>query len=134
MKILVVDDEDRNREAAVKQLMEKHEVITASSFYEMRKLIKQGEKYDVLMTDLMMPGDEKEGMIPAGLACALLAMQHNIPRIYILSETNHHDYSLIYLLEDILKAGPINVFCGKYSPDHRSRDVKNWSRLLRTRE
>lgn len=134
MKILIVDDESRNRKAVMEQLGKKHKVATASSSYEMRKLIEHGEKYDVLMTDLMMPGDEKEGMIPAGLACALLAMQHNIPEIYILSETNHHAYSLIYLLEDISKAGLINVFCGMYSPDHQSRDVKNWGRLLRTRE
>jgi CheY-like chemotaxis protein/anti-sigma regulatory factor (Ser/Thr protein kinase) len=54
-RILVIDDEAPLAEV-VKRMLEEHDVVAVSSGLEGKKLIEDGEPFDVILCDLMMPG------------------------------------------------------------------------------
>jgi PAS domain S-box-containing protein len=54
-RILVIDDEAPLAEV-VKRMLEDHDVVAVSSGLEGKKLIEDGEPFDVILCDLMMPG------------------------------------------------------------------------------
>ena len=58
MKILVVDDSDFQLDAT-KQMLAGHELITASTFEEVRAILNETAYFEVVLTDLMMPGEKK---------------------------------------------------------------------------
>ena len=64
-KIMVVDDEPDNV-TTVKAILEKHgySVITATSGDDCFKKIKAGEKPDLILMDIMMPGTPVGQIIP----------------------------------------------------------------------
>jgi CheY-like chemotaxis protein len=102
LKVLVVDDESKQREAAKEQIGFVHNLILAENYAEaVCKLTS--EKPDVLMTDLNFPFGNKYPLKdcqkeeiseprPLGYALALFAARPSIavPRIAIYTDGNHH--------------------------------------------
>ncbi|MCK5415868.1 hypothetical protein KAI92_00395 [Candidatus Parcubacteria bacterium] len=141
-KLLVVDDNRYNLRMAQKQLAGDYDLITAKNFSEARDVI-QDNKIDILMTDVMMPGERAgqtpesirfyvDDYVPIGLVVALLALKNEIPEIYIVSDTNHHDHPMAWALDSISGNWRIKCFCGyacKMIEDD-DRDVKDWKTML----
>jgi two-component system, NtrC family, sensor kinase len=55
-RVLVVDDEPRMGKAMERLMAPDHEVALAGSGHEALELIARGERFDVILCDLMMPG------------------------------------------------------------------------------
>jgi signal transduction histidine kinase/CheY-like chemotaxis protein len=55
-RVLVVDDEPAIAEGISRLLRSEHDVVTLTSAREARDLIAGGERFDVIISDLMMPG------------------------------------------------------------------------------
>ena len=129
MKILVIDDSKSNLDAAVEQLGNEHEVITAQTLKVAAKFLCQigrdfeyGEalrfnqgkpEFDVILTDLYMPvsldgiGDpDKRAMYknteqPYGLTFALTAIRRGIKYIGLNSMASHHDGPILHAIDMI---------------------------------
>lgn len=56
IRILVVDDDVMLSAAMRRALCPEHELVTESNAAEALKRLKQGEQFDLIMCDLMMPG------------------------------------------------------------------------------
>ncbi len=136
-KILVVDDNIENLKAAINQLEPEHEVTTCGTASEAKELIVS-EKYDVVMTDVMMPG-ERDGqghkgqehigkLIPIGLVIALLALKHDVPNIYIVSDSNHHDHPIAWAMDSLNGGNRVKCLCGYECP--MKDKTKDWKRSL----
>lgn len=54
-KVLVVDDEPMIAKAVQRTLANEHEVIAAGSADEVLRRVREGERFDILLCDLMMP-------------------------------------------------------------------------------
>ncbi len=115
MKILVIDDNQGNLEAAKKQLAN-HELILCSSFEEARELLASSNDYDVVMTDLFLPkcldgmrseiADQFAEEQPYGLVFALTAVKKGIKRIAVVSNATHHTHPINWAL-DLVGSGSI---------------------------
>lgn len=68
-RVLVVDDEARVGSALARALAGEHDVTALASPQEALRRVERGERFDVLLTDLVMPG-----MGGASLARALVAL------------------------------------------------------------
>ena len=142
-KILVVDDNYTNLAAAEEQLGENNSLTTVSTFSEAAKMLCK-KKWDVVMTDVFMPGESDglgpEGkkhvgeLIPVGLVVALMALKNNIPEIYIVSDTNHHDHPMSWAMDEIKNSsyekpdGRIKCLC--FFTESNCERVKDWKKVL----
>ncbi len=117
MKILVIDDATINLQAARAQFSE-HEVTTANSYDEGREFICK-EKFDVVLTDLLLPGsdymcrmsNEVGKEMPVGIFLALLAAKHNVPLVGLLT-SNHHTHPGCACLDHFCSKESRNVSLG----------------------
>ena len=114
MKILVIDDTEKNRESA-KELATEHEVVVVSGWDESYTLLRpeytgtsktvpwsfQKVGFDVVLTDLMMPCTTARGFdfnfvgksIPYGFAIAMFAIASGIPVAIASSGDNDNRHS-----------------------------------------
>lgn len=111
MKILVIDDQERNRVSAQELLGEEHDLTVIGSIEDVyqRYCSRYGSdsdnrwtEFDLVMTDLFMPVGEYTGAmntrdharptgeIPVGLVFALSAMNAGVP-VILLTDMNHHE-------------------------------------------
>jgi CheY-like chemotaxis protein len=110
-KILVVDDKDENINAARNQFAHKNvELICCSKFSTASKLLKE-QKFDMLLTDLMMPGEsmgishnnpEIGKEVPYGLVLCLMAKNHGVSHVAILTDINHHSGPIASAMDNLL--------------------------------
>ena len=114
MKILIIEDTAKERDAALEQLQGKNELTFACSFAEARNVLSERQQFDVVLTDLMMPFTQdpdrwgyKEPLQPYGLALALVALGIGIKRVAVVSMANHHDHLLLTAI-DLLSGHPVN--------------------------
>lgn len=166
MKILVLDDTKTQLDAAAEQLAGRgHELTLVSKFSEARALMAPhwdrekketvpGTMYDVVLTDLFLPG-EREGqgsegyafigeLLPTGLACALLALKTGTPKVAIVSDGNHHAHPLVWALDALqsregnppqsaavntVLPGRLWSFTGYECPVTKA-DVKDWAKVV----
>lgn len=101
LNVLVIDDDSRNREAALQQLAP-HRVVIASGYNEaMEKLTH--EKWDIVLTDLYLPmSPETLGplsfrlgqLVPYGFLLMLEAAAQGTPHVGIVTDLNHHQNAL----------------------------------------
>lgn len=128
MKILVVDDIPEQLELA-KRLLSPNTVETAQGWTEAKKrLVSKGEYnkdlynnpegFDVVLTDMMMPG-EGEGLadksrvgepVPYGFNVALLALRCGVSKVAVVSngqgdDGNHHENPTLWACDTL------NGFC-----------------------
>lgn len=114
MKILVIDDVKRQRDAAVKQLGD-HDITVVETIKEARELLKN-QIFEVVLTDLMLPA-ENDGIggdgenfldqqIPYGFVIALAALQKG-SRVAIVTLVNHHLHPVFWAMDSINWYEPI---------------------------
>ena len=157
MKILVIDDAAHNTQAAISQLGEAHQLTTASSYDEARKLLvgnpwanEEAQKFDVILTDLMMPASGmrqgEEGLrfvgklMPVGVFLVLLAAKSGAKYIGLLTDTGHHDHPASAALDDMYETvlqinSAKTVFINNKFMDHQRKgkkvvSIKRWDQLL----
>ena len=120
MKILVIDDFAGNV-ASAKQYMPGHEVVVAESVRVAYRILKNGELFDAVLTDLFLPiGDfigqmnsgyikpgDRAKEIPAGLIFAIKAASKGI-RAVICSDSDHHRDWICTLLDLVSANEQIN--------------------------
>lgn len=153
MKILVVDDQLRQREHAVKSFPT-HEVIVVEKWKEGRDLIRQGG-WDIILTDLSMPA-ERDGQVgtgmnyigkpmPYGFVLALIALKENIPKIAIVSngydDANNHSHPIFYAVDSaggMIIPGRLWIFTGYDCPHMEAmpgiknpKEIKNWAAVVK---
>jgi len=105
LKILLVEDTEVHRQAAVEQLKD-HELIICKTFKEFQaqqRNFSSDGKFDVILTDCLMPAEAsayvpQEGhskdQVPFGTIIILWAIQNNIPKAGMLMLNNHHDHPI----------------------------------------
>ena len=112
MKILVIDDTLVHRMAA-QQTLAGNDLTVASSYDESVKLLDR-ERYEAVLTDLLMPaGREAQGphgdpfvgqLMPVGFALALHAVLRGAKYVAVVSATNHHDHPASAMLDRLDRA------------------------------
>ena len=124
MKILLIDDNPGNLEAARDQLNE-HEFTLCSSYRAGASKLnhdpilsdhkysgfsfKKGEpQFDMVLTDLFLPttligtgGSDFEHQQPYGLVLAFTALRRGIKKIAIISNAGHHDHPIIWAMDSL---------------------------------
>lgn len=114
MRILVIDDSKTHRDAAVAQLGNDHEVVTASDSNEGLKLLGSGyghgedksnvHQFDVVLCDLLMPSPGRacysEDM-DAGIYLAITAARNGAKYVGLLTDSNHHEHPAADCLDSI---------------------------------
>lgn len=138
-KLLIVDDDKANQQMAQEQFLGRYDLAVASSFSEAKDIIMNNDiDIDIIMTDIMMPGEDAgqgaSGMeyvgelIPVGLVIALLAIQSNIPEIFIVSDTGHHDHPIIWAMDSLRNGNKIK--CIYRAKQVGEEWIKDWKTVL----
>jgi CheY-like chemotaxis protein len=113
MKILVIDDSPWNV-ASAHFTLKGHDYQVVDNIKDAYDILRTGEKFDVVLTDLWLPRgefsgamarhrDEADTMIPAGLVFAIRAMNDGM-KVIICTDSDHHKDRLCSLL-DLLNEG-----------------------------
>lgn len=117
MKILVIDDARRNTISAATLLP--GDVTIADTIQRAYDILKSGEQFDAVLTDLFLPlgnfrgamntrdYDRPSSDLPAGLVFAIKAVKMGI-RTVICTDADHHSDWICSLL-DLLRGGECKV-------------------------
>lgn len=109
MKVLVIDDNVLNLDAAKAQLSSEHEVVTAGSYDEAQALLgfkdfytrTDSHPFDVVLVDLLMPVSLQEMAdqwrfagqeMPVGIFLVLLAAKNGAKYVGMLTDSCHHTH------------------------------------------
>ena len=160
LRILVIDDNPANIARAVEQFSdpENYELITAASYMQAGRVIykyKENEtNFDVVLTDLLLPEDEKRAscpdyestgkLDPYGITLAFEAMMRGVKMIAIVTTWKHGNTDhFIYSMKDavgntydcgnrgiIQMGGTKFFFCDDVFLDGKECDSKNWQKVL----
>lgn len=116
MKILVIDDQPCNIESA-RLTLQGHDFMTAASIEEAYEILRSGERFDVVLTDLWLPSGSFRGalardyypaptaQIPAGLVFAISAANNGM-KVVICTDSDHHQDILCSVMDLINRATP----------------------------
>ncbi len=115
MNILIIDDSQNNRDAAINQLVG-HELTVCASYKEAEDMIRtgQGDKpyFEAVLIDLFMPASEEFKNIetPYGLAFAIGAIARGAKYVAILTAgESHHDHPIFSALYSSIKYSRVNL-------------------------
>ena len=152
LDIFVIEDTEKHQESARHQFKE-HTLTVAANYEEGKKFLETAhDRYQVLLTDLMMPKGGMdtmgpEGMkyifdlLPFGFPLAFLAAKKRIPYIGIVTDVNHHDHPLSAAIDPISGAyfggttseslyrindSTLGIFHAPFTEDGR----KDWQKVL----
>lgn len=124
--ILVVDDTQANLAMAESQFKGKNVTLTCCNLFSVASEMIKQRKFDMLLTDLMMPG-EADGTsadigkdTPYGLVLSILAKTMGIPHVAIVTDINHHASPIAWAMDTLMDKSEF-VSCFDFS----QRD-KNW--------
>lgn len=114
MKILVVDDKQQHRDAALALFVHGHDLSVVSTYGQAMNRLDQGG-YDAFLTDLFLPAERTTlapdayqfigQEIPVGLVLALAAAQRDVPFIGLATDVNHHKHPM---------SAALDLICGAY--------------------
>lgn len=116
MKVLLLEDNPENIKA-LQEALKGHEVALVTEvtdfFYEKGTRGYGGDKetdlsvYDAVITDVNMPAVTDEGitMGPIGLLIGYKALQHGVRRIWVITDSNHHEPNVISKGFDLFNGG-----------------------------
>jgi len=145
MRILLVDDSRKHREAGVADLTALgHEVVAFRDYAEIREVVKN-ESFDVALLDLLMPAEGmtlgSEGLahlgepFAVGYPLAVYLATQGIPFVAVATDTNHHNHPASALM-DWFDGTVINI-SGSYvqfmhAPMKKVAEawLKDWPRVL----
>jgi CheY-like chemotaxis protein len=150
-KILVIDDQEENIQAAIDQFGNhpEYDLTTASGYEDAKKLIEYGV-FEIVMCDLMMPFQSPGFVVPEfissptpyGLYLALLCLQKRIKKIIVISNGlehiddlgfgNHHSCPASLAFDDLNHLNVDSLVCIQYPytvANTRNR-IKDWLRCL----
>ncbi len=121
MKILIVDDSKKHREAARTQLEALgHEVVVMSGYTDLLRggSILKEKSFDVALIDLLMPAESmtlgEKGMehfgheMMVGFPLSIFLAMSGVPRVAVVTDTNHHDHPASAIMDSFL-CGPLTV-------------------------
>lgn len=146
MRILLVDDSRKHRDAGVADLSALgHEVVALRDYSEVAKVVR-GERFDVALLDLLMPA-EAMTLGSAGLAhlgesfavgypLAVYLAARGVPFVAVATDTNHHNHPasamMDWLVGDVVTINGGTVMF-MHSPMKSTSDgqVKDWAEVLR---
>lgn len=118
MRILVIDDNKTNRDAAVAQLGNEHEVVTAAGSDEALNLLGYGyahgsdqssvHKFDAVLCDLLMPSPGRACYaqdMDAGIYLAITAARNGAKYVGLLTDGSHHSHPAADCLDSVQRNG-----------------------------
>ena len=135
MRILIIEDKPQHILSAEKFAGEcGHDVVIAKSYEEAEVILNLGhdgptgwknkdkilQKFDVVLTDLMLPAalyglgsNELKAKFqvtqqPYGLIFILVALRHGVKAIGLLSDGNHHEHPMVWGM-DLVDNVPIRI-------------------------
>lgn len=135
--ILVVDDNEVNLAAAKEQLGGQYNLLLSSSYLEAMNILGSHD-VDILLTDMMMPGEEDNqgtrgdgvgALLPMGTFVVLKALEVGTKRIVVVSDTNHHNHPAAHAIEQLKGGEQVSFLCG-YSCPLQKDGSKNWAIAL----
>lgn len=142
MKILLIDDNLRNRKAGRKQLEKLgHEVVAICDYGEARKVASE-RRFDAALIDLLMPAEPttlgpgacaewvgKE--IAVGFPLILELSRWRIVKIAVATDTNHHNHPMSAIV-DWFRDAVLSVNGAKVLIMHcpMCQDGKDWAMIL----
>lgn len=101
MKILVIDDNAVNRDAAKAQFSD-YDFTVIGSYDEAEALLRRKHKFEVVLVDLMLPASSNnqgsEGKcfvgqeMPIGIFLALLAAKNGAKHVAVFTDADHHSH------------------------------------------
>lgn len=111
MKILVFDDSQVHRDAAISQLAG-HELVVVETYDQAEQFLSKEirgmpnsdfQEFDVVMTDLMVPPSNRslspsarmdfEGKeLPLGIFIAIRALSVGVKKVAVITDASHHDH------------------------------------------
>ena len=101
MRILVIDDNETCRAAAIAQLSD-HETTITGSYDEGQRLVRDKHEFEVVLVDLLMPaswqtlGSRGAGLggveMPVGIFLALLAAKNGAKYVAVFTDSDHHSH------------------------------------------
>jgi len=142
LKILVVEDSHKHREAAKKQLAGHNVEIVVNFDDAVNVLTTRGHEFDVVLTDMLMPKGGTSCMGEKGMehlfvqagygfAIAWVAVSNGISHVAILSDASHHDHPMSWAMDflrtPITKGGIEVIFSNNCLI---KTGVKNWIGML----
>lgn len=144
MRILLLDNNVRNRRAGKQQLEAKgHTVVTLSAYVETRELAER-ERFDVALIDLLMPAERmtlgQDALIThlgreigVGFPMAIILAASGISKIAVATDSNHHAHPMSAIVDWFGHERPITIN-GAYvlflhSPMSANR-MKDWVKVL----
>lgn len=145
MKILIVDDSRKHREAALTQLEALgHEVVIMSGYTELlrkRSVLKE-QSFDVALIDLLMPAESmtlgERGMehlgqeIMVGYPLSIFLAMSGVPRVAVVTDTNHHDHPASAIMDHLSDNVVINGACVVYLHAKLTKEnLKDWAAALK---
>ena len=111
-RILVIDDKLANLESAENQFADKNVELTIVSTYQGALYLIKNARFDIVLTDLMMPGDG-EGIsgdnpeigkeVPYGLILSILAKNKSVENVAILSDISHHAGPIAWAMDNLMR-------------------------------
>lgn len=159
MKILILDDCELHRDAAVAQLSNAHDLTVASRYNEIldhRPTPTFLSSFDAVLTDLLLPAPRitnGEGLalvgqeMPLGTIIALHALQAGVALVGVLTDVNHHMHPASACFDafrttnpygDIFKVGNSKVclsnndsgFVSRFKKEDLVTPLERWDRSL----
>lgn len=119
MKILVIDDSQKNLDSAV-QTLAGHDVTLCSAFEDAVELLNK-EQFEVVLTDLMMPAITRKNItgkkrdflnkeMITGWSLALVAAMNGTKYVVVASMANHHVHPGSAILDNFSGCSGDHVF------------------------
>lgn len=151
-RVLVVDDNPKHREAAVRDLSEMYDITVVGTYDEAKKALGAGHNGDyqphgfaIVLLDLLMPPSDasqvpemqaKIGYIkreePVGMFLALMAARGGAEIVGVLTDANHHAHPASAAFDDFpgpFSIGRANVILSN-GPYVHPTDGKLWGEFL----
>lgn len=120
IKILIVDDNQENLERAKKEFSGRNVKLTCCSLFSVAADLLHERSYDVLLTDLMLPGEpngigEENAEIgkdtPYGLVLAIMARNKGMKNVAILTDISHHSGPIAWAMDRLLFGTQSDIRC-----------------------
>lgn len=146
MKILLVDDSRKHREAGVNDLtVQGHEVVALKNYADVQKVVRE-QKFDAALIDFLMPSEPmtlgSEGLahlgepFAVGYPLAVYLAKKGVRYVAVATDTNHHNHPASAMMdwlsgESVSINGCSATFMHAPMKDVGGKQVKDWPAVLK---